>query len=87
LSETRWQRYRHRRNPKIEYDVEYGFIQTPDEIKHVPLECTMKDSDGWHRGCFYRIRTIRNHYYEEGRHIPAYTYLSAERFGELYERV
>jgi hypothetical protein len=36
---------------------------------------------------FYRIRTVRNLFYKEEIHIPAYTFMSAEKWDELYERV
>lgn len=72
---TSWARYGHRGRPEIEYDVEV-------ESDSGRLTAFLMPEGGY---CF-RIRTIKNHSHHEEAHRPAYTYMPAEHFFEIYER-
>ncbi len=75
MSDTTWTRYRHRERPEIEYEVELR------EGWGRPLAAPFNGEP-----C-YRIRTIKNHGHHEEIHQPAFTYMPADKFIELYERV
>lgn len=74
MREARWQRYRHKANNRIEYDVEVH--RSGKLFGHV------------FKGelCF-RIRTIRNIANPEEVHQPAYTMMPADKFFDVYQRV
>ena len=73
-----WVRYRHRKRPDIEFDVEasetadeWGLVTRPEPISGEP--------------CFL-IRTVRNHSHHEEIHQAAFTHMPAQEFNEVYER-
>ena len=72
--QTTWARYRHRENPKYEYDVEV------DEFG-LPLVSSFKEQP-----C-YRIHTIKNHFKEEETHQPAHTQMPTQHFDTVYQKV
>lgn len=69
-----WQRYRHKANSGIEYDVE-------THSGGALFESVFKGE------LCHRIRTIRNLSYPEEVHQPAYTMMPADNWHATYERV
>ncbi len=77
MSDTTWARYRHREKPEIEYEVEARAASGEPIVQFEPT-----GSEPCHR-----IRTIKNHGHYEEAHQPAFTYMPADKFTELYGRV
>lgn len=78
MAEVRWARYRHRYRLNIQYDVQ---LANADE----GVESWLKEYDVKGEACV-RIRTIRNHAFSEEVHEPAYTFMPAKFFFDVYQR-